>query len=188
MLRIFVFVVALLMSTTAAAHAMRVFARIDGSQISGYAFFVGGGRPSGVDWVAKMGEDVVAQGKTGPDGSYQLPAPSPVTDDIVITVDTREGHVANTRVAIKHFDALPAGHNESATREVDTVLGRPAAVQEDRAEQQRLIEAAVERQIGPVLERIELMDARMRLTDVLSGIFLIIGLAGTFLWIRSRKR
>jgi nickel transport protein len=51
-----------------------------------------------------------------------------------------------------------------------------------------LVEAAVQRQVAPLLERIEMMDDRLRFTDVMSGIFLIIGLAGIGLWARGRRR
>ena len=54
------------------------------------------------------------------------------------------------------------------------------------AETAALIEAAVQHQVAPLLERIEAMDDRLRLTDVMSGIFLIVGLAGIGLWARSR--
>ena len=51
-----------------------------------------------------------------------------------------------------------------------------------------LVEAAVQRQVEPLLERIEQMDDRLRFTDILSGIFLIIGLVGIGLWARARRR
>ncbi len=51
-----------------------------------------------------------------------------------------------------------------------------------------LVSAAVQRQVEPLLERIEQMDARMRFTDIISGIFLIVGLAGMGLWARGLKR
>ena len=189
MSRLLFLVIGLLVANSAAAHAMRVFARVDAQQVSGYAFFVGGGRPAAVDWVARMGKDTVARGKTGADGSYSLTVPSPVTDDIVITVDTREGHVASARVAAARFDAAAASAVAAPTENVrESAPAQPGATAASDAELRQLIEVATERQIGPLLERIEEMDARMRLTDVMSGIFLIIGLAGMGLWARDRKR
>lgn len=190
MSRFLILILGLLMAGSAAAHAMRVFARVDAQQISGYAFFVGGGRPSNVDWIAKMGKDTVARGKTGTDGSYALTTPSPVTDDIVITVDTREGHVASVRVAADRLDSASAATAASSAKSgAESAPAQPktAATSANQAEQQQ-IEVAIERQIGPVLERIEELDARLRLTDVMSGIFFIIGLAGIGLWARGRKR
>ena len=50
-----------------------------------------------------------------------------------------------------------------------------------------LVEAAVQRQVEPLLERIEAMDSRLRYTDMMSGLFLIAGLAGMVLWALGRK-
>jgi nickel transport protein len=51
-----------------------------------------------------------------------------------------------------------------------------------------LIAAAVQRQIAPLMARIEQMDSRLRLTDVVSGICLILGLGGIALRARGRRR
>ncbi|MFA5663383.1 hypothetical protein [Castellaniella sp.] len=184
------------------AHSLRLFARVDGAQVSGYAFFIGGGRPSNVGWVAKMDGVAVAEGHTDDEGHYQFTVPSRVTGDVVITVDTQEGHVATTRLPPTRFadlsgaDAPQGGASGGTARGPDASQGAAPLPGDARAgmrapldaADRQLVEEAVERQVGPLLERIEAMDARMRLTDTMSGIFLIIGLAGIGLWARSRKR
>jgi nickel transport protein len=50
------------------------------------------------------------------------------------------------------------------------------------------MELAVERAVAPLMAQIEEMDARMRLTDILSGLFLIAGLAGMALWATGRRK
>lgn len=171
----------LLIATPATAHSLRLFARVEGNAVGGYAFFIGGGRPAGVKWVASMGEVMIASGETDAQGRYRFTVPDPVLDMIAVTVDTGEGHVATAKLPLARF-GLVAGAVEVASASVPP--GDPAV----DAAAARMVEAAVERQVGPLMERIEAMDARMRFTDILSGIFLIIGLAGMALWARGRGR
>ncbi|MDJ0933290.1 MAG: cobalt transporter CbiM [Breoghania sp.] len=49
----------------AAAHKLKVFATVEGDAMTGYAFFIGGGRAMGTPWVAKdAAGKVIASGKT----------------------------------------------------------------------------------------------------------------------------
>lgn len=187
MIRVFLILLSILVAGPAAAHSLRLFAKVDGDKVSGYAFFIGGGRPAGVNWVAKMGEQTVAAGKTGKDGDYSFAAPDTVIDGISITVDTGEGHIATTLLKPDRFSIVgttAAAPQVEATASGGAVAATPPLSGDVTA---RLVEEAVERQVGPLLERIEAMDARMRFTDIMSGIFLILGLAGMALWARGRK-
>jgi len=216
-----ILLLALVSASPAAAHALRVFARLEGDQISGYGFFIGGGRPRDVEWVAQMGETPLARGRTDPEGAFRFPVPEPVTGDLKITVNTAEGHIASTTLAQSRLlpaegppDAPASGiaapdtpapnspaAGPSATRpaypgQIDpqglrpapaapatTAPAQPSTAQPSTAE----IERAVAAQVAPVLERLEQMDARMRLTDLVAGLSLIFGIAGMLLWARSRR-
>lgn len=46
----------------------------------------------------------------------------------------------------------------------------------------------IAREIAPLRERIEAMDSRLRLTDLIAGLCLIAGMAGLALWARGRGR
>lgn len=164
----------------AVAHALRVFAKVEDGAVAGYGFFVGGGRPQGVAWRARMGEATIAEGKTDSDGGFRFAVPVPVTAEIVVTVDTGEGHMARTSLAPERFGGIAAPMPEAAPEAAPVAPGGGAAT---RAE----VEAAVAAQVAPLLERIEAMDARMRLTDLVAGIAFIIGLAGVALWARGRR-
>lgn len=193
MIRVFLVLLSVLIAGPATAHSLRLFAKVEGDKVSGYAFFIGGGRPAGVTWVAKMGVETVATGKTGPDGDYSFAVPDQVGEGIAITVDTGEGHIATTLLTPDRFSIVGATTATTATTAAPqaeaAAAGEAAAatapLSGDATAQ--LVEEAVERQVGPLLERIEAMDARMRFTDIMSGIFLILGLAGMALWARGRK-
>ncbi|WP_321447854.1 cobalamin biosynthesis protein CbiL [uncultured Cohaesibacter sp.] len=182
-----------LFANPANAHKLKVFATVKGDHIAGYAFFIGGGRAQGTNWVAKDAAGaVVAEGTTDMEGNYDFIPPKPAPSDITITVNTQEGHIASALVAVDRLGGTSM--NPPQTGSQNNTLQTSPASQPETAPQlpsasqlEPMIEAAVQRQIEPLLERIEQMDSQMRFTDIISGIFLIIGLAGIGLWARSRR-
>jgi len=164
----------------ATAHGLRLFARVEGQAVSGYAFFVGGGRPSGIAWSARIGEKALAAGQTDEQGAFAFIVPEPVAAAVTISIDTGDGHVAALALAPARFGGAAAA---SAMAPAAPASGASAEEAGTPA-----IEAAIARQVAPLFERIEAMDSRLRMTDILSGLFLIIGLAGMALWARSKRR
>ena len=162
----------------ATAHGLRLFARVEGQAVSGYAFFVGGGRPSGIAWSARIGEKALAAGQTDEQGAFAFTVPEPVAAAVTISIDTGDGHVAALALAPARFGGAAAASAPAA----------PASGASAEEAGTPDIEAAIARQVAPLFERIEAMDSRLRMTDILSGLFLIIGLAGMALWARSKRR
>ena len=157
---------ALCLAGPALAHKLRVYATHDGSEISGRAFFIGGGGARGVDWVARdSGGVTVATGQTDDNGGFRFALPTAAAG-LTVSVNTGDGHMASATLGGVAEAPAPA-----------------AAAASDTA----AIEAAVARQVAPLLARIEEMDARLRFTDALSGVFFILGLAGMALWARGRR-
>lgn len=187
-LRILALLAALTLAGPASAHAMKVFAHVVGDEVSGYGFFVGGGRPQGVDWSAEMAGAPLANGKTDAEGGFAFAVPAPVTGVVRVTINTGDGHIAHADLPPGRFGAAPgpvAPIIVAPSAQVGAEVGAAAPAPDALSP---LLEAAVERAVAPLEERIEQMDDRMRLTDVMSGIFLIIGLAGIGLWARGRRR
>ena len=175
----------LALTDTAAAHKLKVFATVEGDAVTGYAFFIGGGRARGTPWTARTANGTeIAAGETDAEGAFRLVPTGPVTSDITITVDTREGHIASAVVAATRFGAVSA----TAAAPAPAPTAAPAAPPPMNDATAAMVEAAVQRQVEPLLERIERMDSRLRFTDILSGVFLIIGLGGAALWARGRSR
>lgn len=172
---------ALAFAGPAQAHKLKVFATVEGGDVTGYAFFIGGGRAAGAVWTAKdPAGTALASGTTDGEGRFGFPAPQPPTD-ATVTVDTREGHIAAATLSASRFGGGAAVPLPPADRPVPTVDAQ------DDARVAALVEAAVQRQVTPLMERIEQMDDRLRLADVMSGIFLILGLAGMALWAKGRR-
>lgn len=173
---------ALAFSGPAQAHKLKVFATVEGGEVKGYAFFIGGGRAAQTAWAATNATGApLASGTTDGEGRFAFPVPQPPTD-ATVTVDTREGHVASVTLPASRF-----GGRAVAAAPAPPTDG-PSPMIDPDARLAGLVEAAVQRQVAPLLERIEQLDARLRYADILSGIFLILGLAGIGLWAMGRHR
>lgn len=172
---------ALAFAGPAQAHKLKVFATVEGGEVTGYAFFIGGGRAAGAVWTAKdPAGATLASGTTDGEGRFAFPVPQPPVY-ATVTVDTREGHIAAATLPASRFGGAAAVSPPPAD-------GAPPAVEaQGDARLAALVEAAVQRQVTPLMERIEQMDDRLRLADVMSGIFLILGLAGMALWAKGRR-
>ncbi|PTV95473.1 nickel transport protein [Rhodobacter aestuarii] len=172
-------------ASPAAAHGMKVFAKVVGGEVSGYGFFIGGGRPQGVAWQADMGATALAEGQTDAMGAFAFAAPKAVTAPVIITLNTGDGHIARATLGPERFGAAPVALPAQQENAPSPAAPAPEVAAPDVA---ALVEAAVAREVAPLMERLEQMDNRMRVTDLMSGIFLIIGLAGMALWARGRRK
>ena len=206
---------ALLGAGPAAAHRLKLFASVEGATISGYGFFVGGGRPEGVEFLVRdhLGT-VVHRGTTDASGAFAWAAPRP--DAYTVAIDSGDGHFAEVTVAADRFAIAPAATvpptSEPVTREAvaaaanvapsepqavppnaaPTATGKPACVLLEPDEIARLAEPAVDRavarQLRPLIEAQVAAEGRLRLNDVMGGVGMIVGLAGLAMWGMSRRR
>jgi len=175
----------------AEAHKLKVFAAVEGNSIHGYAFFIGGGRAENTSYVAKdAGGTPLADGRTDGNGAFAFDLAKPPASDVTITVDTHEGHMASATLAASRFGATAS----QAPASIPATNGpRPEAapvpsVAPGNVEIAALVDAAVQRQVEPLMEQIDRMDSRLRLTDTVSGVFLILGLAGMASWVLGRRK
>lgn len=179
--------------TPAEAHKLKVFASVEGGVISGYGFFVGGGRPRGAEVIIrdKPSNKVVYRGDTDSEGRFSFKPASAA--NYTISLDTREGHMAESYIGVDRF---PVASTLSATAaSAAATPGEPGSVAQSSqagasdvsaSDIDRIVETAVARQVRPLLERIEALDDRLRLADVIAGICMILGLGGIGLWATTR--
>jgi nickel transport protein len=169
------------LASPALAHSLRVFVTAEGQTVRGYGFFVGGGRPDGAAWRAEADGVTLASGTTTAEGAFGFVLPGPVAGDITVTIDPGDGHAASATLAAARLADPPAVASGTSTRR-----DPPAPADADAIA--AAVEAAVARQVAPLLVRLEEMDARLRLADLVSGGLAIFGLAGIGLWLRGRGR
>jgi nickel transport protein len=181
----------------AAAHRLKLFVAVEGMTVSGYAFFIGGGRPQDVGYVVKDGAGTeIHRGRTDQSGGFSWTAAAPA--DYVVSLDTGDGHFADEKIAAGRFSAAapaaPAATDPSpppaAKGPADAAIPSPPPI--DSEALARLVESAAERavarQLRPLIEAQNLAEARLRFNDIMGGVGMIVGLAGLTAWALSRRR
>ncbi len=166
----------------AAAHRLKLFATVEDGAITGYAFFIGGGRPEGAELIVHDGQGKeIYRGTTDAQGGFTWTPPKP--DDYRLTLDARDGHMAEATIGAERLGgtAAPAA---PASAPAPATLAAPA----DTAAIERAVDKAVERQIRPLLEAYAEAEGRIRFNDVMGGIGMIVGLAGIGLWASARRK
>lgn len=178
----------------AAAHKLKVFATVEAGAISGFAFFVGGGRPQGAHVMFRDadGRDL-ATAFTDQEGAFSfVPAKA---EDVTVVVDAGDGHSAETHITADRLAPLAltggaAGAAMAATLP-PTPAGTPAAAPLaacDPALIARLVDEAVARHLRPLEEAQAQSEDKVRFKDVVGGIGMIVGLFGAAMWASARAK
>jgi len=171
-----------LMASNADAHRLKLFATLEDGTISGYAFFVGSGRAQDADLrITDANGKEVAALRTDAKGAYSWKAPSVQTYRLI--ANTGDGHVADTTMDAKRFAGLTVEVSDTIDEDEKAPAGNISAVQIER-----IVDAAVARQMRPLIEAYEAAEGRTRFNDIMGGIGMIIGLAGLSLWAQARRR
>jgi nickel transport protein len=176
-------------TTPALAHKLKVFATAIGTTLEGRAYFVGGGAASDVPVTLSDSTGAVA-GTTkthAPDGTFSLTLP--YLDDFTITADAQDGHVAKFALtAARLTKTLPVAPHVgvaegSPTANVPVAAAAPETVSSANID---AIEQAVARQVAPLTDQIDTMQATIGFRDVLGGIGFVLGIFG--LWSLLARR
>ncbi|MFA5120529.1 carboxypeptidase-like regulatory domain-containing protein [Zavarzinia sp.] len=164
----------------AAAHRLKLFATVEEGAITGYAFFIGGGRPEGAELIVHdaAGQEIFRTA-TDAQGGFAWTPPKP--DDYRLTVDARDGHMAEATIGADRLGGVAAPAPASAPTPAPAAPADTAAIE-------RAVDKAVERQIRPLLEAYAEAEGRIRFNDVMGGIGMIVGLAGIGLWAAARRK
>ena len=168
---------ALVMSCTAQAHLLKVFAYGEGGRVHGSVYFAGGGPATGASvQVLALDGSVLATLTPDEKGEfvYQPQAPR----DLELLVDTGDGHQVRWPVSATELQgALPTPKPGQTAA--------PEAV--DQQQLLSMIEQAVARQVGPLRQELQQAEDRARLSDILGGLGMIFGIAGLAMWWRGRR-
>jgi nickel transport protein len=178
----------LALALPASAHRMKLFATVEDGTVSGYAFFIGGGRPEGATLVIRDRAGLeLYRGATGEGGAFSWQPAHPT--DLALTVDAGDGHVAEATITEGRFAQVERAATVAAGPATETAsspqMPDPSALTNliDRS-----VDRAVSRQIRPLLEAYAAADGRVRFNDVAGGIGMIVGISGLAMWAFSRRR
>jgi nickel transport protein len=173
------------------AHKLKVFATAIGTSVEGRAYFVGGGAASNVPVTLNDSTGAVAgTARThAPDGTFSLTLP--YLDDFTITADAQDGHVAKfTLAAARLAKTLPvAPHLIVAESPPTPDLGAGTAEPETASSADiDAIEQAVARQVAPLADQIDTMQATVGFRDVLGGVGFVLGIFGLWSLLARRRK
>jgi len=165
MIRLLAVLALILAVSPAHAHKLKLFVTQEGAEISGKAYFAGGGAAADLDGqVLDVQGQVVARLRTDTEGRFRFtPA---VNAALRIRFESGDGHMA------------------------EATLGQPAAIPPPHpaAAADLDVETAITRQLTPLKEQLDRMESRARLSDIVGGVGLIAGLFGAYAWIAASRR
>jgi nickel transport protein len=165
----------------ASAHRLKLFATVEDGTIVGYAFFVGGGRPAGVALVIRDADGrEVHRGATDAAGAFRWRPPQAATYRLV--VDAGDGHGASATITADRL----GGTVSPAAPPAPVPVAAPARCSD--GELAALVDAAVARQVAPLLAAHAEAEARLRFNDIVGGIGMILGLGGVWALAAARRR
>jgi nickel transport protein len=132
------------------------------------------------------GEVLTTARTTPPDGRFALSLP--YRDDFVVSADAQDGHVGSFALrASRLAEALPArpGADLAAPRAADVV---PVPEADDAsAESTAAIEAAVARQLAPLLDELDALRSAVGFRDMVGGVGFILGGFGLWAFLAARR-
>lgn len=174
----------------AQAHRLNIFATPIGSSVEGRVYFVGGSVAGNAEVVLlnAAGEPVAETVSDPADGTFALAVP--YRADFTVSADLRDGHVATFPIlAARLSESLPAAPAEGGAPAGDQPedaapadAGSPAAAIPTDA-----LESAIARQIAPIAQQIDEMEATIRIRDFIGGIGFILGIFGIWALLRTRR-
>ncbi|MCE1237262.1 MAG: cobalamin biosynthesis protein CbiM [Hyphomicrobiales bacterium] len=184
----------LLAATPALAHRLKLFLATEGGEIAGRAYFVGGGRPEGVDVVFKDAAGVeVHHERTDAQGEFRWRPPAPAAWTVV--VNAGDGHFVEESLAADRFGGeaatapvVAASIAPAKTPDAGSTPACAALPGDFDARVARSVDDALARRLRPLMEAQDQAEARIRFNDVMGGVGMIVGLAGVGLWATSRRR
>jgi nickel transport protein len=168
----------------AAAHKLKLFATAVGATVEGRVYFVGGGAAVGVPVTLRDSRDEIAGSveTVAPNGTFTLALP--YRDTFTLSADAQDGHVATfTLGADRLAETLPEA---PAGKSAEMSKVATATVEPSRPDSE--VDAAVARQLAPLIDEIGQLRDSIGFRDLLGGIGIILGVFGGWTLLIARRR
>lgn len=180
---LFICVFAMIQTTEALAHKVRIFAWEDGGNIVTESKFNSGRVARQADITVYAGEKKLLTGKTDNTGLFSFPFPKEA-GDFNIVVSTGDGHRASWLYSTEDEDVAETTPSASVIT--------PPTIQNLSVDSQRIetiIARVLDKQLAPIRRQLaEAQDHKPTIQDILGGIGYIFGLAGIAAYMQSRKK
>ncbi len=174
------------------AHKVTIFAWVEGDTVHAESKFSGGrvAKQARIEVYDRTGA-LLLEGRTDDEGRFVFKAPK--QEELRIVLVAGAGHRNEWVVKAEEFadrvrpvaddDTLLPNQTEPVA---DTLLA--GRIDVSREDLQTMIEGTLDRQLQPVLRRLQQMDEGPRLADIFGGIGYILGLVGLGAYIHFRRR
>lgn len=176
-----------LISPSAYAHRVYVFAWIEGEMVHTESYLGGKKRAAnGNIQVFDLSGTMLVEGKTNEKGEFSFQVPK--REDLRIVLEAGMGHRAEYLLRASEAGS-PEGSPAKARMEHQATRQSPS-VQMDRAELRGVVEEVLDAKIGPVLQELAHMrkERAPGFREIMAGIGYILGIMGIALYLKSRKR
>ena len=187
----------LLVSPTAFAHKLNMFAYVEGNEIFAEGYFTDGKKAKN-STITVFGPDnkQLLQGTSDKDGQFTFAIPQ--QSDLRITVNAGMGHQAEyvllkdelseeTEAALTTSIAVASKstNDNSGTQPAESP---PVTTSLDNRAMRTEIERAVGKAIKPLMRELSTMRSEKSLADIIGGIGFIFGLFGVAMYFKARKQ
>jgi nickel transport protein len=180
------------MAPQGGAHTIHLFATVEGSTITGRAYFPSGPAKDVPVRAYDLQGALLGETRTDDAGAFTLPVQKHCDHKLV--VETEDGHRAEFAVSAGELtgeSSAPAEATASPARadaapQPPQTSATPTAVP-TQDELRALVEEAVQKELAPLRQQLAESEARVRLRDVLGGIGYIAGIAGFYLLLRGGR-
>lgn len=182
LIRLFLFLVFLLLPLQAHGHKIHVFAWVSGDTVT-VESTVSGNHPvikSSITVTNNQSGEQILQGNGDEKGIFSFTIPPAIKQnaaDLLITVSSGDGHLAEW--------LLPADEYHS-----DSIMPTPKiqAQATDGAELKKILQEVLEQELAPIRRSIaQANDRKPGFRDIMGGIGYLLGLAGLVAWFKNRK-
>ena len=190
----------LLTGSPALAHRVSIFAWVQGDTVHTQSKFMGGKRPDqALIEVFDEAGNLLLKGKTDAQGLFSFQAPQ--ISDLQIVLTAGMGHRAVWALSREDFqetavesdnhqplNAVPPRESDEFDSKTSKTHPSPESGL-SAAEVTTLVEAALDRKLKPLMDRITaLNENRISLSDILGGIGYIVGLVGLAAYMQYRRK
>lgn len=180
-----------LVTATAYAHKVNVFAYVEGDQIFIQGYFSDGTKAKNSD-VTVLGDNgqELTKGQTNEEGVFIFPAQGKQALRVVLNAGM--GHQASYDIPLEEVGAAAspsasnatpssAGQSSPLDKSIDGSDGEPSQVYE------AMVRKAVAQGVLPLAREISELKERRGFSDIVGGIGFIVGLLGIFAYVKARQ-
>lgn len=180
---VLIFMMLVLFSPLLSAHKLSIFAEENAGEIQGSAYFYGGGKAKGIKIVFydRNGKPCFST-RTSEDGTFAGEAPA--TGPIRIEADSGDGHKVEYIVEVSAVKPL----EDNASKDSPGKMADDRKISAGAGEIRKIISEEFSARITPLRHEMENMDDKLFLRDIISGICIVIGLLGTYLYFAAGRK